>query len=256
MGELILRCGELGQSHADSKSPLTLISYDRVHSLFLELLEKEMYGQMPPLKRFLGSLKRLHYLPEGETHPEARWLITSIMRDVLHFAFSYLPKATLIIMEAPLIGHRGEDAVEELNARDFPLQTFIVHSPAMRERILSGEDRISDRSARKLAMRQIRNKFLQREGGIPFSPEKEAEMVAKKWEHWLLDRDGILLGWDPADDEDGFEAIKQMLKNKHIQPDPIAPSLLLDYTTSHIQAVLRAIPDLVAFATRVWDYQG
>ncbi|HEU5379560.1 MAG TPA: hypothetical protein VFV38_29405 [Ktedonobacteraceae bacterium] len=254
MGELILRLSELERSHAGSKSRLTLISYDRVHSLFFEYLAKETRKKASPFKCLPGRNRRRDLLPEGETHPDVRRLVTSIMRDLLHFAFSYLPQTTPIIMEAPLIGHRGEAAVDELHTRAFPLQTFIVHSPTMWNWIFEEEERLSDRSAHKLAMQQIRNKLLQRAQDTWLSPEEEAEKIARFWQDWLLDRDGILLSWNPEHDKKGFEVTRDLLKTNRIQPDPLAPPFLLDYAISHIQAVLRAVPDLEAFATAVWDY--
>src|SRR5712692_1761878 len=71
MGELVLRHNELVKLYPTLSAPPALISYDRVHYLLLKRLAEIC---MPGAHDFL---------PEGETHPGARKLITELMRDAL-----------------------------------------------------------------------------------------------------------------------------------------------------------------------------
>lgn len=243
MGELVLRYNELAALHPDFQAPLALICYDRVHYLFLERLAK------------LDSPNPRNFLPEGETHPKARKLITGILRDALFFTTQNFPKNTRIILEAPLIGHRGEDLVGTATALGFQMQIFIVYSPAMWTRMLHQEkQQIREISAQTLAMQQI-HEGLQQQRGLPlFSDQIGGDALLKSWEEWLGSQEGMVLSWDPADDEPGFIHTKGALQAKGIPPDPLTPQVLHKYTTSLIEVVLDMIPDLQDFAAEVLRY--
>ncbi len=244
MGELALRHNELVELYPTLQAPPALISYDRVHYLFLKRLAEI---DMPGARDFL---------PEGETHPEARKLITKLMRDVLLFAVYHLPKNTPIILEAPLIGNRGEELVDEPAAWGFQMQIFIVYSPAMWVRVLhQAEQQAREMSAQAPAMQQIHEALLRQRGITLPSNQAQDSALMKSWQQWLGQREGIILSWDPADDEAGFAHTKEMLKARHIPPNPLSPQVLSQYTTCLIEAVLETIPDPRAFALEVRAYR-
>lgn len=243
MGELVLRYNELTALHSGLQAPLALICYDRVHYLFLKRLAE------------INTPNPHNFLPEGETHPEARKLITGILRDILLFTTLNFPKSTRIILEAPLIGQRGEDLVGAATALGFQMQIFIVYSPAMWTRMLHQEkQQVREISAHALAMQQIHEVLLQQRELTLVSEQMQGDALVKSWEQWLDDYEGIVLSWDPADDETGFIHTKETLKAKGIPPDPLIPQVLYKYTTSLIEVVLEMIPNLEAFATEVLRY--
>jgi len=244
MGELVLRHNELVKLYPTLSAPPALISYDRVHYLFLKRLAE------------IGMPGAHDFLPEGETHPGARKLITELMRDVLLFALSRFPKGTPIILEAPLIGDRGEDLVDEPAALGFQTQIFIMYSPAMWGRLLrAAEHQARETSAQALAMRQIHEALLRQRGITSSSKEVEDITLLKSWEQWLGQRDGIVLSWDPADDEAGFEHTKETLKAMHIPPNPLRPPVLNEYIISRIEERLATIPSPRVFALEVQAYR-
>jgi hypothetical protein len=217
-----------------------------VHYLFLKhLTEIDMPGMHD-------------FLPEGETHPEARKLITKIMRDVLLFTIHYLPKNTPVILEAPLIDNRGEELVDELPAMGFQtqMQIFIVYSPGMWRRMLrQAKHQTREMSAQAPAMQQIHEALLRQRGIALPSQQVQDSALMKSWEQWLGQRDGMVLSWDPADDEAGFECTKETLKVMNISPNPLTPHVLNKYTIWLIKAVLETIPNPRAFATEVRAYR-
>ena len=243
MGELVLRYNELAALHSGLQAPLALICYDRVHYLFLKRLAE------------VNTPNPRNFLPEGETHPEARKRITWVLRDALLFTMLNFPKNTRIILEASLIGHRGEDLVGPATALGFQMQIFIVYSPAMWTRMLHQEkQQLREISAHTLAMQQI-HEALQQQRGLPlFSEQMGGDALLKSWEEWLGHQEGIVLSWDPADDEPGFIHTKETLQAKGIPPDPLIPQVLHKYTTSLIEVALDMIPDLEDFATEVLRY--
>ncbi len=242
MGELTLRYNELVKPHVDLQLPL--ISYDRVHYLFLKRLMEVSIGSAHD------------FLPEGETHPGARKYITHILRDVLQFAVLSLPKNIPIIFEAPLIDHRGEDVVDALAAWGASAQVFILHSPAMQSRILQQEEqRTRGMSARPPAIRQIHEGLLKQRGITSRSQQAQDDELMRSWKQWLGDRDGLVLSWDPADDEAGLVYTKEILRANHIPSNPLTPQAINKYTASRIEVVLGELPDLEAFAIEVKGYR-
>ena len=244
MGELALRHSELVQLYPDLQSSLVLISYDRVHYLFLKHLAE----------RGVGSTH--NFLPEGETHPEARKLITNILRDILLYSLFHFPKNTRVILEAPLIDYRGEALVDDLSAWDTSMQVLIIHSSAMQSRVLQQERQHTwDMSARPLAIRQIHEALLKQKGIISRYQQTQDYELIRSWEQWLGNREGLVLLWDPADDEDGFEHTKKALKANHIPQSPLAPPIINKYTSCLIDVVLEMIPNLEEFAGEVQAYR-
>jgi len=196
------------------------------------------------------------FLPEGETHPEARKLVTRILRDVLLFAICDLPEGTPIILEAPLIGHRGEAVVDELSTGGFPMQVLIVHSPAMQSRVLQqGEQQTRKTSAQELAIRQIHKGLLQQRGITSLSQQMQDSELAESWEQWLGYREGLVLTWNPADDEAGFLYTREALKAKKVSPDPLTPQEVSECTALRIELTLQTLPNVEAFATEVRRYR-
>lgn len=244
MGELVLRHNELVKLYPTLQALPALISYDRVHYLFLKRLAEI---DMPGVHDFL---------PEGETHPEARKLITKLMRDVLLFAIYHFPTSTPIILEAPLIGDRGEDLVDEPAALGFQTQIFIMYSPAMWERLLpQAEHQTRETSAQAPAMLQIHEALLRQRGITSSSKEARDSALLKSWEQWLGRREGIVLSWDPADDEAGFAHTKETLKATHIPPNPLSPPVLNEYIADRIEVLLETIPSPRVFALEVQAYR-
>jgi hypothetical protein len=240
MGELVLRHRELVELHPRLQTSLILVSYDRIHHLLCKCLAQ------------IRKTEQQNFLPEGETHPKARKLITEIMCDALWFALHYLPKNIPIILEAPLISHRGEEIVDEFLTK----QIFIMHSPGMRMRVYDQEEQqIRGRSAQRLAMEQIHESLLKEREITSISKLDQDKALEKSWKQWIKSRDGIVLSWDPADDETGFAHTVNMLKANNIPPDPIAPEVLGKYITSLANLVLETIPDPQAFATKVFSYK-
>ena len=242
MGELTLRYNELVKPRSDSQ--LSLISYDRVHYLFLERLME------------MGIGRSYEFLPEGETHPRARKCITHILHRVLLFAVSHLPKNTPIILEAPLIDHRGEKIVDEFMVQDGSAQVFILHSPSMQSRILLQEKQQTRRmSAQPLAIQQIHEGLLKQRAITLHSRQAQDDELMRSWEHWLGNRDGLVLNWDPADDEAGFAYLKETLKANNIPSNPLTPQVINKYTASLIEEVLEKLPNLEVLAMEVKGYQ-
>lgn len=241
MGELALRFKELAELFPGLQSPPILISYDRVHYLFLKYL--------------LSVDNTYNFLPEGETHPKVRKLITGILQDILLYAISdYRPKNTPIILEAPLIGSRGEDIVDRFSWEG--MQVLIVHSPAMQSQILQQEKQLGrEISAQPLAIRQIHKALLRQREMLGLPEQVQDSELIKSWEQWLSNREGLVLTWDPADDEAEFAYIKETLKRKGISPSPLAPPAINDFTISLIVETLEKIPDLKAFASEVTNYR-
>jgi len=240
MGELALRLSELRELYPGLQSPPILISYDQVHYLFL--------------KQLLDASDESNFLPEGETHPEARKLISAILQDILNYALcDYRPKNTPIIFEAPLMGYRGEDVVK--NSRWKGMQILITYSPAMQSRILQQEQQqVRKVSAQPLAIRQIHKVLLEERAIVSLTQQEQDNELIKSWERWLDNREGLVLTWDPADDEVGFTSIKETLKEKCIPSDPLAPPAINAYAIDCIEARLKEIPDLKGFARQVNDY--
>ena len=243
MGELILRRDELIKLYPKIQFPLALISYDRIHYLFLKRLA-EVY-----------TTNVDDFLPEGETHPEARKLITKILQDILLFIIKYFPPKTLTILEVPLISYRGEDIVTNLAAYNFLMQIFIIQSPAMQSRILQqNKQQARELSAPILAIRQIHEALLQQRGIISFSHQAQNDELIKSWIQWLSNYDGVILSWDPGDDETGFLYTKETLKSKNIVPNPLTPQVLYKYTICLIEAIFEIIPNPELFANEVKNY--
>ncbi len=244
MGELALRHSELVQLYPELQSSLVLISYDRVHYLFLKRLAE----------RGVGSTN--NFLPEGETHPEARKVITKILRDILLFCVLHFPRNARIILEAPLIDHRGEALVDDLSAWGSPMQVLIIHSSAMQSQVLQQERRYTcEMSAQPLAIRQIHEALLQRRGITSRYQQAQDYELTRSWEQWLDNREGLVLSWDPADDEGGFEHTKKALKANDIPQSPLAPKVINKYTSCLIEVVLEMIPNLEEFAVEVQAYR-
>jgi hypothetical protein len=242
MGELVLRYNELLKLQLALQASLALISYDRVHYLFLKRLAE------------LSVLDHLGFLPEGETRLEVRKLITQILQDTLLFAVQYLPPHTPIILEAPLIGHRGEDLIERLSAWGLGvhMQIFIMHSPTMWVEVLRHQQQATrETSAHALAMQQIHGALLQQRAIPMSSRQAENSALIKSWEQWLNGHEGIVITWNPFDDEAGFIHTRETLKAMNISPDPLVPETLQKYTSYLIDLVLELHPDLVAFANEV-----
>lgn len=245
MGELILRYRELVKLHSSVQRTLALISYDQIHTLVF--------------KHFIGICKinEQNFLPEGETDPEARKLVTDIMRHVLLFAIEHLSKNTPIILEAPLIDYRGEAIVDELITASIPVQVLIMHSPPMRLRVLNqDEQQIRERSAQALAMEQIHETLLREREITLTSKQDQDRALEESWKHWLNHREGLVLSWNPADDEDGFERTISMLKEMGIPPDPLIPEVLKECAITYLtEEILKTLPDLQVFALQVLQYR-
>lgn len=242
MGELVLRYNELAIHYHTLPQHLMLISYDRIHYLFLKRLAQVS----------------LHcpdsFLPEGETHPDARTLITTIIWHILVFALQYRVQGTPIILETPLIDHRGEDLIQEIATLNFQMQIFIMHSPSMRMRSLHDEKRRTRISAHPLAMQKIHEVLLQQRGIVAYTAEVQDDALAKSWEQWLGHREGMVLAWNPNDTEDGFMYTKKLLEAMHIRTDPLSPAILEKYALCVIELALKTLPDLEAFARKVQEY--
>lgn len=203
MGDLLLQHQILAKMYPYLSPPPALISYDRVHYLFLKRL-KDL--TVPHLQRFL---------PEGETHLQARKLITQVLQDVLLFAISHISARTPIVPEAPLIGCRSEGIIEKLHGLDFTLQIFIMHSPAMRMQMLHNPQlNIRETSAASLAIRLIHEALL-RQRAIFCTEETEDAALKKSWEQWLNDHEGIVLAWHPVEDKEDFIYTRNTLKSMH-----------------------------------------
>jgi hypothetical protein len=166
-------------------------------------------------------------------------------------------KYTSIILEAPLISHRGEVIVDELTTASIPIQVFIMYSPAMWLRVLNQDNQqIRRRSAQALAMEQIHESLL-RERGITLTAKQDQDKALEEsWKQWLNYRDGIVLSWDPADDENGFERTIRTLKAAGIPPDPLVPKGLSKHATTYLaELIVKRFQDPQVFATQVLSYK-
>jgi Cdc6-like AAA superfamily ATPase len=244
MGELALRYSELMKRHVSSFAPLRLISYDRVHYLFL---------------RRLAEIHPPHtstFLPEGETHPEARQCISQIMRDLLLFALRHFPQRAPIALEAPLIEYRGENLLDDFKDWHQQMQVIIMYSPTMWKRVVQEKHHRREMiSAQTSAMQRIHHALLQQRGITQHSQQEQERALIESWERWLGQREGMLLPWNPAEDEAGFAHTKAALQARGIHPDPLAPNELQEHTHELIEILLRSLPDPVAFAVEVQAYR-
>lgn len=241
-GELIVHCRGLAIAHPSLRIPLALISYDRVHSLFFERLSSKAGTSIA--------------LPAGETHPAARQLVSEVMREVLLFAILQLPPDTRILMEAPLIDHRGNAVVDDLPRWGFPIQIVIMHAPQMWERVRADPERISERSVQTPAMLQIRKALLQQRVGRRVTTNEQGRVLQKAWKRWLKGRDGVLVSWNPADDERSLEHAKSILTAAQVSPDDMFPKVLDAHAVRVTDSVLEALPDLQSFADGLQTYRG
>jgi len=116
------------------------------------------------------------------------------------------------------------------------------------------KQQIREISAQTLAMQQIHEALRQQRELPLFSEQMGGDALLKSWEEWLGSQEGMVLSWDPADDESGFIHTKEALQAKGIPLDPLIPQALYKYTTSLIEVVLDMIPDLEDFATEVLRY--
>jgi hypothetical protein len=240
MGDLVVQYRMLTKMYPALRAPLALISYDRVHYLFL----KGLLELMVPEEQ--------HILPEGETHPEARRLIALILQDILLFAAQHLSSGTRVVLEAPLIDLRGESLIEMLSALKFSVQIFIIHSPVMWTEVLRQQPERGT-SAQALAMKQIHETLL-RQRTIPHGERTEDVALKNSWEQWLSDYEGIVLTWNPKEDETSYQHTKETLQAQKIVPDPLAPEALQEYTSFLIHLVLKLHQDLDSFALAVQNY--
>jgi hypothetical protein len=242
MGNLIWQHGALAQLYPDLFTPIVVISYDRVHCLFIKRLFE------------LTSHDQQNFLPEGETYPAVRKLITSILQNVLCFAFQYLEPKRLIILEAPLVGHRGEALVDTPSVWEADMQVFIMYSPEMWETLLH-QQQLPERknSAQALAMQQIHDSLLQQRAIRPTREAKDVEL-RESWENWLRNYEGLVLSWHPIEDKTHFLYTREILSTMRIASDPLLPEVLQDYTGDLIDYVLKVQPDLHALARAVRNY--
>ncbi len=242
MGELVLRYHELALLYRTLPLPLILISYDQIHYLFLKRLSK------------ISAPNQHTFLPKGETHPEARTWITEIMGHILLFALQYRLLNAPIILETPLIDHRGEELINTIISQKIQMQILIMHSPVMRMRLLYDEKRLTEISAHPLAMQKIHEVLLQQRGVIAYPKEMQDEALARSWEQWLGHCEGMVLSWNPNYDKAGLAYTKRLLKEMNIRTDPLSPTLLEKYTLCVIELVLKMIPNLEIFAKDVQMY--
>lgn len=242
MGELVLRYNELTLHYQDIPQSLMLISYDQIHYLFLKRLS------------CINTPYSNEFLPEGETHPEARALITEIMWHTLLFALHSRPLNAPIILETPLIDHRGEDMLYKMISLDFQMQIFIMHSPTMRTRSLYDEKRRTKISAHPLAMQKIHEVLLQQRGVMAYPKEAQDDALVQSWEQWMDQCEGMVLSWNPDHNEEGLLYTKMLLEAMNIRTDPLSPALLEKFTICVIEQVLKMIPNLEVFASNVQEY--
>lgn len=237
MGDLAMQYELLAQVHQTLCRPLALISYDRVHFLFLKCLaERTVPGQRS-------------FLPEGETHLEARQLISLILQELLLFAACRLAPGTRIILEAPLIGQRGENLLAMLPDMAGQIQVLILHSPAMWEEILRQQP-ARETSAHALAMRQIHEVLLYQRAILP--GEQEIDLALQQsWQAWLKVYDGCLLTWNPHEDRGSYLHTQAALQAHEITPDPLSPELLQEHTLVLIGQIFELLPDLKSFARTI-----
>ncbi|HEY1352795.1 MAG TPA: hypothetical protein VGF67_24535 [Ktedonobacteraceae bacterium] len=240
MGDLVSQHRALAKIYPGLQTPPALISYDRVHYLFLKHLHER-------------STPHPHcFLPEGETHPQARQYITGILQDALLFTMQQLPAHTPIALEAPLIGHRGEEIIATLKRLGYGSQIFIMHSPAMWAQILYNPRLLTrTTSASALAMRQIHEDLLQQRA----LSQAGDSALKESWEHWLQDHEGMVLAWHPLEDEADFLYTRHMLQAMQFPSDPLYPDILQEYTISCINRILDLQPDIYAFARNIQNYQ-
>lgn len=241
-GELIVRCRELANAFPDLSLPLALVSYDRVHSLFFERLSS-----------IVGSTISL---PAGETHPAARQHVSEVMCEVMLFAILHLPPGTRILMEAPLIDHRGDIVVDNLPRWGYPVQIVIMHSPQMWTRVLAAAERISEKSAQRLAMLQIRTALIHQRVGRHVPSDEQGRAIQTAWKRWLSGRDGVVISWDPARNEQSFEQTTQLLTAEQVSPDQMFPTVLDAHAIRVTDSVLESLPDLRSFAEEMRTYKG
>jgi hypothetical protein len=191
-----------------------LISYDRVHNLFLHQLARLAAPEAEPI------------LPEGETHPEVRGHISQILQELLTFTLGHSPPGTRILVEAPLIGQRGENLLAGGQPAEGQIQVIILHSPVLRSEVLRQQPARAT-SAQAPAMHQIRTHLLQ-ERGIADQPDVELALQ-QSWESWLKDFDGCLLSLNPHHDPASFLYTRSALQARQMRSDPLYPENIFQH---------------------------
>jgi hypothetical protein len=102
-------------------------------------------------------------------------------------------------------------------------------------------------------MKQIHETLL-RQRTIPHGERTEDVALKNSWEQWLSDYEGIVLTWNPKEDETSYQHTKETLQAQKIVPDPLAPEALQEYTSFLIHLVLKLHQDLDSFALAVQNY--
>ena len=242
VAELALQYTLVERMQPTPNSALAIISYDRIHQLFLYQLGERIGMEIQP--------------PVGETHPRARRLISYLMRDTVLFALSYLSPSTRVIMEAPLLNQRGEIVLDHLYMWKAHTQVLFMHSPETWRRVLHEGTRISKNSGQVPAMKRMRAWRLERLGATSLSISEQDRALHDDWVGQLAGRDGMVVSWDPRDNEHNYQLTVQRFRQLNIRPDILGPDVLQQYVSSVTDSILSTLPDVKSFAAQITSYEG
>ncbi len=207
------------------RTQLSVITWDRTHQVFFEEISTILGTTVP--------------LPRGETHIKARNLISSVLGDQIRFIKKYIGPKTRIIIEAPLIGFRGESLFEELKEYKNEMLTFIMHSPKMRYESFK-KGRLMLTSGQPESMASIREHLLlsitkRRKVSHDYQDHIVKEWWAKRIQHWGR---GALIEWDPDDNRSALEETVAQFMKANIAPDVLSPRPIGRFTRNHIESIL------------------
>lgn len=211
--------------------PLAGISYDAVHGLLFDSLN------LP--------------LPTGETWPPARAQVSAVLGDIILVALHELPATTRLLIEAPLIGGRGEAALERVASAGHPLQAVVLHNPHVWRRVITAGQRDSTLAAQADAMLAIRHRFAAEVGAADSTREEQERAIGVYWQHWAQTPHRLVVSWSGAE-SDAAAAITDAARSANPLPHHgLFPDLLTTRVRDIYEATLANISDLPAFTAAV-----
>jgi hypothetical protein len=214
--------------------PLAGITYDAVHSAFLDALG------IP--------------LPRGETYPPARDLVSDVLRDVILHALERLPAETRVLVEAPLVDRRGEAALEQVVARGHRVVAVAVNNPHVWRHVLANGQRDSELAAQTEAMLAIRRRFARREGAEGEPLDKQEEAIAGSWNRWARTGDRLVLTWSGPGSDASVAVTNDRRSGNPLPWEGLFPEELARRTRELCVTTVESIPDLPAFIDAIRSY--
>jgi hypothetical protein len=211
IGDIVLALRDLG-------IPLAGVAFDPVHALLFEQMHQP--------------------LPVGETPVALRRIVCDLLRDTLLHVLEQLPADTRVLVEAPLIGVRGEGALAELLARGHAVQAIVLHNPHVWQRVYDAGGRPDAFSAQVEAMGSIRRGLLERIGAADLPPGEQQERLAAHWRDWADRGDRMVLTWHGPESDAAALETDARLRLQPVSGKGLFPETLVRYARDRAAALL------------------